>query len=102
MDLDRSANEGPGSRRSGYSDRRGIGLNAFADGPSGGCWFWPGRHRPGTVAAIGSDVCLAERNSQQARAQEHDARRCQGKKSVGDYVVVAHETPTTQMLVGIY
>jgi hypothetical protein len=31
MDLDRSANEGPGSRRSGYSDRRGIGLNAFAE-----------------------------------------------------------------------
>ena len=51
MDLDRSANEGPGSRRSGYSDRRvrwpekrvgGIGRNAFAGGSSGGCWFWPG------------------------------------------------------------
>ena len=24
----------------------GTGLNAFADRPSGGCWFWPGRHRP--------------------------------------------------------
>jgi hypothetical protein len=80
----------------------GIGLNALADGPSGGCWFWPGRHRPGTVAAIGSDVCLAERNSQQARAQEHEAGRGQGKKSVGDDVVVAHVTPTTQILARIY
>ena len=61
-----------------------------------------GRDGPGTVAAIGADVCLAESKSQQARAQEHEARRCQGKKSVGDYVVVAHETPTTQMLVRIY
>ena len=49
-----------------------------------------------------SGPCLAESKSQQARAQEHEARRCQGKKSVGDYVVVAHETPTTQMLVRIY
>jgi hypothetical protein len=49
-----------------------------------------------------SGPCLAESKSQQARAQEHEARCCQGKKSVGDYVVVAHETPTTQMLVRIY
>ena len=69
---------------------------------SGGCRFWPGWHRPGTVAAIGPDVDLAEHNCQKARAQEHEAGRCQGKKSVGDNVVVAHETPTTQMLVRIY
>jgi hypothetical protein len=57
---------------------------------------------PGTVAAIGSDVCLAERNGQQARTQEHEAGRGQGKKSVGDDVVVAHVTPTTQILARIY
>jgi hypothetical protein len=49
-----------------------------------------------------SGRCLAESKSQQARAQEHEAGRGQGKESVGDYVVVAHETPTTQMLVRIY
>ena len=64
--------------------------------------FWSGWHRPGSVAAIGADVCLAESKSQQARAQEHETGRGQSEKSVGDYVVVAHETPTTQMLVGIY
>ena len=78
----------------------GIGHNAFAGGSSDGCQS--GRDGPGTIAAIGADVCLAESKSQQARAQEHDARRCQGKKSIGDHVVVAHETPTTQMLVRIY
>ena len=57
---------------------------------------------PGAVAAIGADACLAEHNSQKARAQEHEAGRCQGKKSVGDNVVVAHDTPTTQMLVRTY
>ena len=56
-----------------------------------------GRDRivPGTVAAFGPDACLAEQNCQQARAQEHEAGRRQNKKSVGDYVVVAHDTPTT-------
>ena len=62
----------------------------------------PGRHRPGTVAAIGAGRFLAEHNGQKARAQEHEAGRRQGKKSVGDNVVVAHDTPTTQMLVRIY
>ena len=52
--------------------------------------------------AIGAGASLAERYSQQARAQEHDAGRGQGKKSVGDNVVVAHDTPTTQMLVRIH
>ena len=45
---------------------------------------------------------LAERGSQQAGAQEHEAGRGQGKKSVGDNVVAAHDTPTTQMLARIY
>ena len=80
----------------------GIGRNAFTGGSPGGGQFWPRWNRPGTVAAIGADVCLAESEGQQARAQEHEAGRGQGKKSVGDYVVVAHETPTTQMLVRIY
>jgi hypothetical protein len=42
---------------------------------------------------IRSDACLAERNSQQRRAQQHETGRRQGKKSVGDNVVVAHDTP---------
>ena len=44
----------------------------------------------------------AEYHRQQARAEEHEARRRQGKKSVGDNVVVAHGTPTDQMLFRIY
>ena len=76
----------------------GIGRNPFAgrmpilDGMASSqhrCRNWSGR-------------LLAERCSQQARAQEHEAGRRQGKKSVGDNVVVAHVTPTTQMLVRIY
>jgi hypothetical protein len=57
---------------------------------------------PAPLPQLGADVDLAERRSQQARAQEHEAGRGQGKKSVGDNVVVAHDTPTTQMLVRIY
>ena len=80
----------------------GIGRNAFAGG-SGGMLVLVGtvssrRRRP----AIGAGACLAECRSQQARTQEHEAGRGQGKKSVGDNVVVAHDTPTTQMLVRIY
>jgi hypothetical protein len=56
------------------------------------------RQRP----AIGAGACLAECRGQQARAKEHEAGRGQGKKSVGDNVVVAHDTPTTLMLVRIY
>jgi hypothetical protein len=44
---------------------------------------------------------LAERRRQKAGAQQHEARRGQGKKSVGDNVVAAHVTPTTEMLVRI-
>jgi hypothetical protein len=61
-----------------------------------------GANRPGNIAVIGAGACLAEHRSQQARAQEHEAGRRQGKKSVGDNVVAAHDTPTTQMLVRIY
>jgi hypothetical protein len=57
---------------------------------------------PAPLPQLERTFCLAERNSQQARAQEHEAGRGQGKKSVGDNVVVAHDTPTTQMLVRIY
>ena len=89
--------EGDGPK---HSD--GIGRNASV----GGSWGMlvlvrtvsSRRQRP----AIGAGACLAERRSQQARAQEHEAGRGQGKKSVGDNVVVAHDTPTTQMLVRIY
>jgi len=80
----------------------GIGRNAFAGG-SLGTLVLVGtvssrRQRP----AIGAGASLAERRGQQARAQEHEAGRGQDKKSVGDNVVVAHDTPTTQMLVRIY
>ena len=46
----------------------------------------------GRDAAIGSATCLTERNGQQAGAQQHEAGGRQRKKSVGDDVVVAHET----------
>jgi hypothetical protein len=78
----------------------GIGHNGLAGGGSDGCQFWPewSRH----LCRNWSGRCLAESKSQQARAEEHEAGCGQGKKSVGDFVVVAHETPTTQMLVRIY
>ena len=55
-----------------------------------------------TLTTPWSDGYLAERHRQQARAEQHEAGRRQGKKSVGDNVVVAHETPTDQMLFRIY
>ena len=56
-----------------------------------------GRDRivPASAPQLGLTLILAERYSQQARAQEQEAGRRQGKKSVGDNVVVAHDTPTT-------
>ena len=45
----------------------------------------------GSQAAIN----LAERKGQQARTQERKADRCQDQESVGDSVVVTHDTPTT-------
>jgi len=80
----------------------GIGRNAFAGGSSGRRPDLAGIESSRQRCRNRSGPCLAESKSQQARAQEHEARRCQGKKSVGDYVVVAHDTPTTQMLVRIY
>ena len=62
------------------------------------CRYWSGH----LSSRIGADTCLAEHNNQKARAQEHEAGRGQGKKSVGDDVVVAHVTPTTQILARIY
>jgi hypothetical protein len=63
-----------------------------------------GRDRvvPASSPQLELTLVLAEHNSQQAGAQEQEAGRGQGKKSVGDNVVVAHQTPTTQMLVRIY
>ena len=57
---------------------------------------------PLLILAIGAAAWLAEREGEQARTEQHKARRRQGKESVGDNVVVAHDTPTTQMLVRIY
>ena len=38
---------------------------------------------------------LAERESEQARAQQHEAGRGQREESVGDQIVIAHDTPAT-------
>ena len=56
------------------------------------------RHQSSSSRHQGRDrsgLCSAECHRQQARAQEHEAGRRQGKKSVGDNIVVSHETPTT-------
>ena len=72
----------------------------------GGSWGMP--VLVGTVSSrhpgprFEADAYLAECRSQKAGAKQHEAGRCEGKKSVGDNVVVAHVTPTTQMLVRIY
>lgn len=47
-------------------------------------------------------IDLAECKGQQARTQEREADRRQDQESVGDSVVVTHDTPTTSMLVRIY
>ena len=57
---------------------------------------------PAPRAGIQRILRLAERRSQEARTQQQHAGCGQGKKSVGDNVVVAHVTPTTEMLVRIY
>ena len=36
---------------------------------------------------------LAEREGQQARAQQHEARRGQGEETVADMIVIAHDEP---------
>jgi len=44
------------------------------------------RERPKTVSS-------AERESQQARAQQHKAGRCQREESIGNQIVIAHDKP---------
>ena len=51
--------------------------------------------RIGSEAVQWSGRRLAERKCQQAGAQQHEARRGQCEKSVGDQIVVAHDTPAT-------
>ena len=41
------------------------------------------------------EASLAERKRQQAGAQQHEAGRGQCEESVGDQIVVAHDTPAT-------
>jgi hypothetical protein len=50
---------------------------------------------PASRPANEAEAYLAECRSQKAGAKQHEAGRCEGKKSVGDNVVVAHVTPTT-------
>jgi len=57
--------------------------------------FRPGRDRPGVRCRDPAFVYSTERESQQARTQQHEACRGQCEESVGDNVVVAHDTPTT-------
>ena len=42
-----------------------------------------------------SSAVLAQGKSEQTRAQQYQARRGQREKSVGDQIVVAHDTPAT-------
>ena len=57
--------------------------------------FRPGRDRPGVRCRDPAFVYSTERESQQARTQQHQACRGQCEESVRDNVVVAHDTPTT-------
>ncbi len=52
--------------------------------------------RIGPAPGVWSGASLAECHRQQARAQEHEAGCRQGKKTAGDDVVVAHDTPATR------
>ena len=38
-------------------------------------------------------VSSAERESQQARAQQHKAGRCQREESIGNQIVIVHDKP---------
>lgn len=53
------------------------------------------RTNPGIEARERAEAYLAECRSEKAGAKQHEAGRCERKKSVGDKVVVAHVTPTT-------
>ena len=57
--------------------------------------FRPGRDRPGVRCRDPAFVYSTECESQQARTQQHKACRGQCEKSVGDQIVVAHDTPAT-------
>ena len=46
--------------------------------------------RPNDAQAI---KCSAEGERQQAGTQQHEARCSQGQKSVGDQIVITHDTP---------
>jgi hypothetical protein len=50
---------------------------------------------PASRPANELEAYLAECRSQKAGTKQHEAGRCERKKSVGDKVVVAHVTPTT-------
>jgi hypothetical protein len=46
-------------------------------------------------------VSSAERESQQARAQQHKAGRCQREESIGNQIVIVHDKPACEILVRI-
>ena len=96
----------PGSgRRAGRRPRRShrqfCGVNSAApilrSGERQRVAHWPkalvrvaGIAKSGMTAGPG---LLAERESEQARAQQHEAGRGQREESVGDQIVIAHVTP---------
>jgi hypothetical protein len=45
---------------------------------------------------------LAERDSQQTGAQQHEAGRGQREESLGHKVMISHDTPAVSMLVRIH
>jgi len=53
------------------------------------------RRQYGSAAIVGGSVELAEREGQQARAQQHQAGCRQRQKSVGYEVVLTHDPPAT-------
>ena len=48
------------------------------------------------------DGLLAERDSQQTGAQQHEAGRGQREESLGHKVMISHDTPAVSMLVRIH
>ena len=47
--------------------------------------------RPGIAAAGPKALNSDERESQQARTQQHKAGRCQGQEAIGNQIVIAHD-----------
>lgn len=70
------------------SFRRDGGRQALGDGscPDAG---------PAAMGVTRACPVLAECESQQTGAQQHEAGRGQCKESVGDQIVAAHDTPST-------